>query len=170
MSIEAITKEKFLLYLKQRKSLDKEFGRPIVQKYEVKKQQTDASMERAKIRAKERYNSDEEYRAKIKDKARARYQAKKASHNDDEMGNTKGGLTGNTKGGLTDNTEGASEDDEMNELLFKKADAMRRSNTIPVNRNRFEPTPPPVEVEDDELIPSEREVNPIGYAKIRSYF
>jgi len=74
--IQTITKHMFLEYAKQRKSLDTEFGKPIVQKFKNKEESYEAQKERQKARYQERMK-DPEYKAKQRERGRMYYARKK---------------------------------------------------------------------------------------------
>ena len=163
MSIESITKEKFMAYLLSRKSLDKEYGKTVVQKYEVKKTQMDAYSEKAKERFKERYASDDEYRDKVKARAREAYQRKKSS--------TKRASNPNTASEITE-PEPNFECDEIEMKLEQKANSMRKAGSFPVNKNRFQATPSPVLQDDCSALGENPNpvVIPSVHQKIRNLF
>lgn len=75
--IDSITRDKFMEYLTKRKTLDKEYGKVVLQQYS----QHQAKYEVQKEKQREAYNrriaEDEDFREKMTEKSRRQYQKKK---------------------------------------------------------------------------------------------
>ena len=68
-AVDTITKDQFLEYLKARKSLDSKYGKTIISKFSVHQEKVKISNERQR----DRYFNDDDYRSKLQEKSRARY-------------------------------------------------------------------------------------------------
>ena len=75
MNVDTLTKEKFMLYLKERRSLDTKFGKTVVNKFVVHQEKNKVKTERLK----ERYATDDEYRERKQEMGRTYYAKKIAS-------------------------------------------------------------------------------------------
>jgi hypothetical protein len=77
-TVDTITKESFLQYLKKRKDLDQSFGKQMVEAYKQKEDMGKQKIKRQMARREEKMESDPAYREMVIAKRKEYYRRKKA--------------------------------------------------------------------------------------------